>query len=366
MYRNLVILLAFCLALVTAQNTHAGEPDFGNAYSVLVVGDSLSIPLGERLEEYFKLRPGITFHRLGKVSSGLARPDFFNWETNLKFMVNRHKPDAVFIMIGTNDTKNLTTPAGNTRAFGSKGWSKEYIRRGQRLLDLCRTANPTVSVFWVGAPVMGRKQLDGDVRIVNRTLFRLCAANQNCTYIDTRDVLADGQGKFISHGVAASGERIRLRAKDGVHVTKAGSLLIADRCLEKAIFTSPPAGGQSTRQTESIAKAAQRSAAPRTGAKSKAAVVHASTRRNAAGNWFYSIQESSWVRYEEAQRRVRVLRKRGISARVAKADLGERGVWHRVMIGAFRSLKRARQEKKDLHAIHKLDHALIMKVRGSA
>ncbi len=361
MCRNLVILLALCLAFVAPGQAQAQKKSFSNACSVLVVGDSLSIPLGERLQEYFNLRPGITFHRLGKISSGLARPDFFDWEANLKAMVNRHKPDAVFIMIGTNDTKNLTTPSGSMRTFGKKGWEKEYVRRGQRLLDICRRANPDVSLFWVGAPVMEQAELDRDVRVVNKALVRLCASNPNCTYIDTRDVLADSRGSFISHQTDENGQSIRLRAKDGVHVTKAGSLLLADRCLEKAIFSPPP--------EQAAPKPAQALAqAPRTQQTQlvSPAVAKAPVQRSIASGWFYSIQESSWATYEEAARRALKLRKRGLAARVAKADLGARGVWHRVMIGSYDSLQQAKKEKQELLAVHNLDHALIMKIRGTA
>ncbi len=363
MYRYPVILLALCLALLTVQDVQAEKSDLQSSYSVLVVGDSLSIPLGERLEEYFNLRPGIDFHRLGKVSSGLARPDFFNWESNLRFMANRHKPDAVFIMIGTNDTKNLTTPSGVTRTFGARGWQKEYMRRGQRLLDICRGANPAVSIFWIGAPVMGKSRLDNDVQVVNQALIKLCQGNPDCTYVDTREVLADAQGNFMSHRVDDDGTSIRLRAKDGVHVTKAGSLLLADRCLETAIFTSSraPKSSPATRTTgKSIQRA--RTSEPVV----QAAVAKAVIADNNTTNWFYSIQESSWMHFEEAARRARVLQHRGLPARVATVNLGARGIWHRVMIGSFRSLQRARQEKRDLHAIHKLEHALIMKMKSAA
>ncbi len=361
MYRNLVILLVICLALASPGQAQAQKKIFRNAYSVLVVGDSLSIPLGERLGEYFKLRPGITFHRLGKVSSGLARPDFFDWEVNLAAMANRHKPDAVFIMIGTNDTKNLTTPSGSARTFGAKGWQKEYMRRGQRLLDICRKANPSVSIFWVGAPVMGRAQLDREVRVVNQALVRLCERNANCSYIDTRDVLADSRGRFLSHRTGENGQSLRLRAKDGVHVTKAGSMLLADRCLEKAIFIKKPV--QSTPVTVQAAAKVPRKQSTQN---IRPAVVQASATRTNTRSWFYSIQESSWATDAEASRRVRLLRKRGISAHVAKADLGPRGVWHRVMIGSFNTLQQAKREKQELLAIHNLDHALIMKIRGRA
>lgn len=212
--------------------------------SILVIGDSLSIPLGQQLEAYFKKKKNVGFMRRGKVSSGLARPDFFDWEKNLTELARSMKPSTVVIMIGTNDNQTLRGKGPKVR-FGTKQWEKEYVARAERLFDICRTNNPDVRIFWVGAPIMGRPNLLADVRKINGVIADLCLRNQDCTYIDTWDALADDRGRFTKFMADSSGEKVRVRADDGVHLTRFGSKIIAGRTLKKmttAIRKSEPTG----------------------------------------------------------------------------------------------------------------------------
>jgi hypothetical protein len=199
---------------------------------VLVIGDSLSIPLGKQLEDYFSKIPGVYFKRLGKVSSGLARPDFFDWERTLDKLAATMQPNTVVIMIGTNDNQSLKRGDGTTVHFGDSAWDAEYKRRMNKLFELCVQNNPDVQIFWVGAPIMGRPDLTKDVERINQVVRSLCDAEPNCRFIDTWDALADEHGRFTNHIVDISGERIRVRANDGVHLSLTGANIIAGRCLQ--------------------------------------------------------------------------------------------------------------------------------------
>lgn len=202
---------------------------------VLVIGDSLSIPLGKQLEEYFAQLPGIHFKRLGKVSSGLARPDFFDWEKTLASLADAMKPSTAVIMIGTNDNQSLTRSDGSTAHFGAGGWQNEYTRRIERIFALLHNSNPDVKIFWVGAPIMGRADLRRDVSRINRIIGGFCEQRENCHFIDTWDVLADDKGRFTNFLVDNTGERVRVRADDGVHLSHSGARILAGRCLQAMI-----------------------------------------------------------------------------------------------------------------------------------
>lgn len=199
---------------------------------VLVIGDSLSIPLGKRLEDYFSKIPGIHFRRLGKVSSGLARPDFFDWEQTLAKLATKMKPSTVVIMIGTNDNQTLKRADGSAVQFGGPTWDKEYTRRINRVFTICRDNNPEVKIFWVGAPIMGRPDLTRDVKRINNVIKTLCENNENCHYVDTWSTLADEEGRFTDFMTDKSGERVRIRATDGVHLSLFGAKILATRCLQ--------------------------------------------------------------------------------------------------------------------------------------
>lgn len=207
------------------------RPTVSTRESVLVIGDSLSIPLGQRLEEHFGKMEDVAFKRVGKVSSGLARPDFFDWEFNLNDHAKGMRPSKVVIMIGVNDNKPLRSADGSVAQFGGRDWEDEYARRMQRLFNICRSYNSKVKIYWVGAPIMGEPKLSQDVRKINTVIASLCQKANNCFYVDTWDALADGRGQFTAFIVDNTGERVRIRTDDGVHLSPQGSRILATRFL---------------------------------------------------------------------------------------------------------------------------------------
>lgn len=204
----------------------------GTAQTVLLVGDSLSIDLGEQLETVFAGRPGVRFAHLGKVSSGLANPAFFNWDAQLADQVKKHHPDVVLIMVGANDNKNLPTLSGRHAAFGTKDWADAYAARVTRLYSIIRADNPHAKVYYLGVPVMADPSFDAQTVRINTVLASTARSLPDASFVETRDVLADGNGAFAAQGRTASGSLVRLRAKDGVHISAIGSQLLAARCLE--------------------------------------------------------------------------------------------------------------------------------------
>lgn len=225
--RRPALLLGVLLLLTAVAAKAAPAP-----HSVLLVGDSLSIGLGKQLERIFADRKDINFARLGKVSSGLARPDFFDWEKNLEDLAKAQRPDTVLIMIGANDNKSLTDKDGAAVYFEDASWDRLYAAKAARLLEICRNHNPDVRIFWVGAPVMGNQALAGDVKRINSILKSLCDGESGCQWVDTWHSLADGQGAYAMYGKSESGDLAPLRVEDGVHVTAAGARILAGTCLE--------------------------------------------------------------------------------------------------------------------------------------
>lgn len=201
------------------------------AKSLLLVGDSLSIGLGRQLETILAGRPGISFAHLGKVSSGLANPAFFNWETQLAAQVGEHHPDVVLIMLGANDNKNLPSGDGRSLTFGSKEWAAAYAARLTRLHAIIRADNAAAKVYFIGVPVMADPAFEAEMSRVNAVLAATAKALPGSAYIETRDVLADATGSFAAQGQGPDGTVVRLRAEDGVHISGAGSKLLAARCL---------------------------------------------------------------------------------------------------------------------------------------
>jgi peptidoglycan DL-endopeptidase LytF len=203
----------------------------GGVKSVLLVGDSLSIGLGQQMEKALANQPGITFAHLGKVSSGLANPAFFNWDVQLAAQLAAHHPDIVLIMVGANDNKPLPSGDGRSLPYGTKDWDQAYGVRLARLHAEVKADNPAAKVYFISVPVMADAAFDAQMVHMNTVLAAKAKALPDCAYIETRDVLADAAGGFASQAKAPDGELVRLRAADGVHVSSAGSRLLAVRCL---------------------------------------------------------------------------------------------------------------------------------------
>lgn len=199
---------------------------------ILLVGDSLSIGLGKQLDAVFAGRAGVRFAHLGKVSSGLANPAFFDWDAQLAAQVRTHRPDVVLIMLGANDDKPLPTADGRQAAFGSRDWDMAYGERLARLHGIARSENAQAAIYFIGVPVMGDPAFNGRMAHVNGVLAKAARNLPGCAFIDVKDVLADPSGAFAPVAKAPDGEVVKLRASDGVHISGAGSRLLAARCLE--------------------------------------------------------------------------------------------------------------------------------------
>ena len=212
---------------------------------VLVIGDSLSISLGEQLEHALAGVPGLDFTRDGTRSTGLTRPDLLDWPARLKELAAKNPPDVAIIMIGANDVMPIAAPDGSRVYFENPGWVDAYAAKARELVDICRQANPAVAIAWVGVPSMGEGSLAAGVKQVNAALAAMCAA-AGCRFISTEAAFSDPDGRFTRHARdVATGDAVPLRTADGVHLTDTGSRLLAGVVLEALAAPEqlPPSAG---------------------------------------------------------------------------------------------------------------------------
>jgi hypothetical protein len=212
---------------------------------VLVVGDSLSISLGEQLEHALAGAPGVDFSRDGLRSTGLTRPDLLDWPARLRELTAKAAPDLAVIMIGANDVMPLTAPDGSRAYFDQPAWADAYAAKARELVDICRQANPSVAVTWVGAPPMGDATLSAGIKRINAVLAGMCA-EAGCRFVDTQAAFADSEGRYTRHAKdAATADTLAIRTADGVHLTEAGSRLLAGVVLASLAGREhlPPAAG---------------------------------------------------------------------------------------------------------------------------
>ena len=64
-----------------------------------------------------------------KVSSGLTRPDFFDWPKHLQDQVRKLRPDVVVVDFGGNDAQPIKTDDGKQYDVTDPQWLVEYSKR---------------------------------------------------------------------------------------------------------------------------------------------------------------------------------------------------------------------------------------------
>lgn len=213
------------------------QPTTQKVRRMLVVGDSLSISLGEELQRVLTGTPGLDYAWDGTKSTGLTRPELVNWPRHLRELVTQQTPDIVVIMLGANDMMPVDGPSGNRLLFGDPDWAAAYALKAQELISICRQANPKVSLYWVGVPAMGESTLAAGVRQINAALQTMCRA-AGCRFIDTHAAFSDATDRFARHAKdTASGETVLIRTPDGVHLTESGSKLLSGLVLAAVVET---------------------------------------------------------------------------------------------------------------------------------
>jgi hypothetical protein len=229
---------------------------------VLVIGDSMIAGgFGLYLARALGEDRGYDVTRRGKSSSGLARPDFFDWMAEAKRLVGETPFDATVVMFGGNDVQGLYMgkPKGAPKqpewiTWDDEGWSEEYARRVNALADIVAPSGQ--QLFWIGMPVMRPSKFHARVQRVN-TIYRAeMAIRPSALFVDIWPVLANDDGEYADHiyvtpkgasgdaaaegDAAASGDaaaegeakpkrkKILVRASDGIHLTVAGAHHLTD------------------------------------------------------------------------------------------------------------------------------------------
>jgi len=203
--------------------------------TVAVVGDSLSVFLGQGLADLYAERPSVSFVKRNRESSGLVREDYFDWPKALaEVLAQSPKPDAVLIMIGSNDRQQLRDDKGVHEPL-SDPWRVIYGQRIDAMITLARDAN--VPLIWVGLPTMRAVRYSADLLALNDA-YRSRSQNAGSIFVDVWEAFASEDGSYTATGPDVEGELVRLRTSDGVHFTKAGArklAFFADRELQKIV-----------------------------------------------------------------------------------------------------------------------------------
>ncbi len=198
--------------------------------ALLVVGDSLSISLADKLESVLS-KDDCTLTRLCREGGGITRPELLDFPAGLAQTLRRTTPTVAVFMIGANDAMPVTGPNATRILFDSPEWKAAYAARAAELMDMVSRANPGAALFWVGAPPMADRTLNSALRTVNAALRTACQSRPACRFIDTWEIFSDAEDAYTPTALDAAGAQVPLRTGDGVHLTDAGARRLCARVV---------------------------------------------------------------------------------------------------------------------------------------
>jgi hypothetical protein len=205
---------------------------------VALVGDSMmAVGLSNILLRSSANNPSLKVIRAFKSGTGLARPDVFDWMTEYPAMLGSEHPDAIIVAIGANDGQGFVDN-GKTLPFGSDAWIKVYQQRTAAFLDLI-TQNGA-HVVWAGLPPMRSGQYDARIAEINRIAYTVVSQYPQATWWNPQPFIGDDAGQYREFGAMPSGNTVRLRETDGIHLSDEGASLLVPT-LMNWLNAAPPA-----------------------------------------------------------------------------------------------------------------------------
>ena len=207
------------------------KPYAGHPMRLYIAGDSMAGIPGMALVNLSKrthlIKPLLDY----RISTGLVRPDFFNWPAQLQRQTRDFRPGAAVVMWGANDNQGIQTASGKVHQFGTSGWEKEYRQRIRDALAILFDGRVR-RVYWVGQPVMPEASFDRQIRQINDVFRSEAEKHPGVTYIDAYAALSKG-GRFSQYLDDERGNTQAVRETDGEHLTYAGGMILA-----KAVMTA--------------------------------------------------------------------------------------------------------------------------------
>lgn len=191
---------------------------------VWIAGDSMWELAGPALADLLESTGVATAEVDVRYSSGLTRPDFFDWSMAADEALRLERPEVVVVLMGANDAQPLVV--GDTVLEpGTPDFAAAYGTRVATLM--ARLAEDDRQVVWVGLPVM--RPTGYDVRIADLTAVQQAAAARTpgVVFVPTRALFADADGRYVDALPDDDGMVRVLRGADGIHLSPEGAARLA-------------------------------------------------------------------------------------------------------------------------------------------
>lgn len=160
-----------------------------------------------------------------RVSTGLVRPEYFNWPDHFASdVIPGSDPDVMVVIFGANDGQSLEIDGQVIKSYTPE-WYQAYADRVGKTMDLLRSPDDDRLVIWVGLPPNGPGSRLAHLDALNYIYWSEASKRPWVSYLDTWAYLG-GAGPdhgFVGTVTTADGRTKNMYQSDNLHLNVAGA-----------------------------------------------------------------------------------------------------------------------------------------------
>jgi hypothetical protein len=201
-------------------------PSADHPATVYIAGDSDAGAFGPSLMSQLD-DTGVVDSTLDyKVSSGLARPDFYDWPAHLRQRIPQVNPQISVVTFGGNDAQDILID-GRSRGTTTPEWKAEYGKRVGEVMDQLTADGRTL--IWVGIPNAVDPTFTARLEPLRAVTMEQAAARPGkVVYIDTWKRFTGRDGGYAEYVVDPRDGMLKaVRQGDGFHLNVTGAEILS-------------------------------------------------------------------------------------------------------------------------------------------
>jgi len=192
----------------------------GGRQRLLVTGDSMIQPLDDYLATALR-DDGVRVTSDPRISTGISKPSLLDWAAHARRQAARVRPDVTVVFLGANDG----FPFGAGVPCCGAPWVAEYARRAAAMMRTYARGGRG-RVLWLALPAPRGSFFRQTFPAVNAALRRAAADAPAAARLVRLDRYFTPGWRYRD-AMTIGGRSVRVRQRDGVHLSSAGAAAAA-------------------------------------------------------------------------------------------------------------------------------------------